>query len=106
MEDALLDGAGVTQKVRDFYIEMRKRKRLPQAREQLGNQSKQLRRSYRIFMGEEKASAKHRALHTSEVRLLALLHDAGLPVLGDDNLGAVKPMGGGSWRWELAGVLG
>ena len=41
-------------------------------------------------------------LHDEEVRLFALLHDAGLPVLGRDALGKVVRLDSTSkWRWEF-----
>ena len=103
----MLGDSEVAKSVRDFYVAMRTRKALPQSRESLGQQIKGLKRGYRIFVGEETPTQKHRALHEKEVRLLALLHDAGLPVLGGDRLGVVEhDKGRGTWRWKLAGVVG
>ena len=107
VEEALLGDREVTKGVRSFYVKMRARKELPPSRDPLGYQIKHLKRSYRVLVGEEAASKRHRALHEKEVRLLALLHDAGLPVLGGDRLGAVKQdKGSGNWCWEMAGVFG
>lgn len=107
VEEGLLGDSEVAKSVRDFYVAMRTRKALPQSRESLGQQIKGLKRGYRIFVGEETPTQKHRALHEKEVRLLALLHDAGLPVLGGDRLGVVEhDKGRGTWRWKLAGVVG
>ena len=46
-------------------------------------------------------------MHADEVRLLALLHDAGLPVLGKSAVGQVVSRdSSGKWQWEFDEVLG
>ena len=98
--EELLQASAVEDGVRDFYRSVQSTKALPKTRTALGSCMETLRRRYQGKHG-------YRKLHAKEVQLLALLHDAGLPVLGADTLGKVVCVATTSkWRWEFAGVLG
>ena len=98
--EELLQASAVEDGVRDFYRSVQSAKALPKAKTSLGRTMETLRRRFQGKHG-------YRKLHPKEVQLLALLHDAGLPVLGADALGKVVCVATTSkWRWEFAGALG
>ena len=98
--EELLQASAVEDGVRDFYRSVQSAKALPKSKTSLGTTMETLRRRFQGKHG-------YRKLHPKEVQLLALLHDAGLPVLGADTLGKVVCDATTSkWRWEFAGVLG
>ena len=86
--------------MREFYRAVRAQNALPGRNSPLRNRMEALRKRYREVY-------RHKPLHEKEVRLLAMLHDAGLPVLGDTALGQTVPCGEtGKWRWEFCDVFG
>ena len=80
--EQLLQSLSVSADVREFYMAVQREQMLPHTQTPLGERMKTLRKRF-------SRQVNRRPLHVDEVRLLALLHDAGLPVLGKNAVGQV-----------------
>ena len=90
--------------IKDFYRAIKSHKALPKRRDS-GGKLNPLYAQMDTIRRRCRPCTRLKQLNENELHLLALLHIAGYPVLGDDMFGKISvDATSGLWRWEFSSL--